>query len=413
MVQQATIPAMQVQKSGFAGWRMLAIAFLAQNCAIGLNFGLYGTLVETIQTQFSTTRALASSGLAVMTLFMGLLSPLVGSLIRLASLRTIMIAGTMCNAAGYAALALADSILVLLAIYGLILGPGAAMLGVVPSSTLVSNWFVHGKGRALGLVNAPFFVFLFPMLAAALLGWRGLDAVFLLGAAIFLILLPLLFLVVDRPEDIGQRPLETAEAAAEPPAPTAGQSVNPWRQPAFVVAGLAVGTLTAGGLTIATHLVPMALEKQLALQPASVLLSAFGIAGALGALLFGWLADRIGGPRAMAVLALAWIPPWIALLMAGPNFPELLVIAILIGTMSGGIVGLGGVILNEWLGRAAFGRALGHLYLFKVPFLFGAAPFAGYLFDRTGSYRLALSIHIASFLAVALMLLLYRPTRRG
>jgi MFS family permease len=229
-------------------------------------------------------------------------------------------------------------------------------------------------------------------------------------------LLPLLLLVVAEPEQIGQAALGAQKPENAPGTTAASDGTAALKSgaqilsnPAFLVLSLCVGTLTAAGVMMTTHLVPLALDKGLELQSASILLSAFGIAGAAGALLFGWIADRIGGPLAMVLQAFAWILPWTALLLSGAGFLQLLTIAALIGLCSGPIVGLSGVIMNQWLGKENFARAMGYLYLLKVPFLFGAAPFAGYLFDETASYRTSILVHMASFVLVGLLMLLYRP----
>ncbi|MET0545425.1 MAG: MFS transporter [Caulobacterales bacterium] len=396
----------------FAGWRMMVIAFLAQNCAIGLSFGVYGTIVNALQTEFGTNRTLASSGLSLAMLSMGLLSPVVGALLTRFSIRALMITGALMNAAGYALLTQADSISLLLAIYLLILGPGICLLGVIPSSALVSAWFEKGRGRALGFVNMPFFVFVFPIISAAVLQAYGLDALFGLITGIFLCLPPILLGVIDFPSKVNQEALGAAETEAvkrKTAALNPGSTLEIIANPSFMVLALGIGVLTAGGVMMVTHLTPLALNKGLHIGSASAVLSAFGVAGAGGALAFGWIADRIGGPKALALLSFSWAAPWSALFFIGASFLELVVTALLMGICSGGIVGLCGVVANQWLGLGNFSRVMGLIYFAKIPFLFGAAPFAGFLYDQTGGYETSIALHIATFLAIGALFALYRP----
>ncbi|WP_172808095.1 MFS transporter [Croceicoccus mobilis] len=367
------------QRSGHhPAWRMLVIVFLAQNCAIGMNFGIYGTIVTALEAEYATTRTLAASGLAAMTLVMGLSSPLVGRLTRRVSLRAMMIAGALICATGYALLALAPSIGAVLAIYALVIGPGVCLLGVLPSSTLVANWFHGGKGRALGFVNMPLFVSLFPILTAFVLAGYGLEGVFVMALGVSLALVPVLLAVVDTPARAGCEAYgANAEAGPQADAQAPG-----------------AGPLLEG----------RALHGNRSFQ-----LIWFGIGAAIGALLFGWLADRIGGRRAVVVQALCWTVPWALLLVLGANLPLLLVAAGLAGMMSGAIVGLCGVLVGSWLGAQNFATAMGQVYFYKVPFLFGAAPLAGFLFEETGSYRLPVLLHIASFALVAALFGAFRP----
>jgi MFS family permease len=395
-------------KAPFLGWRMVALALLILNCALGVNFAAYGTMVESIQREFQTSRALAVSGASMLTLTMGLLSPWVGGLIRRVSLRTMMIAGALLNGGGYIALSFVHDIFALLAIYAILIGPGFTLLGVIPCTALVSNWFVSGRGRALGIINMPFGNALLPLVFAQLVVGQGLRVSFLVAGALLLGLIPPMLLLVDRPERIGQRPLGHDRAVAAPAAAsmTTGQILRSTR---FLVLTLAVGTLSAAGLVMVTNLVALGQGRGLDLGSASLLLSAFGIAGVVGAPLFGWIADRVGGRHAFAILALAETLPWLALLVTGHSLATLLPLAFLIGLCCNAILPLFGTAMAEWLGEANLGLAMGLCYLLQIPFMFGAAPLAGAMFDATGGYDATILLHVASFVAVGLLFLLYRP----
>jgi MFS family permease len=403
----------QVSGPGFRGRRMVAVAFLAQNCAIGMNFGIYGTLVEALEKEFSASRALAASGLSMMTLVMGLLSPCVGSLIRRTSLRTLMIAGASLCAAGYIVLCFITSIRALLAVYALLIGPGVTFLGVIPASTLAGNWFKDGRGRALGIVNMPFFVFVFPFVSAAVLSQYGLRAVFIIVGVIFASLIPVLITVVDRPEAIGQLPFERSSGTESRRGHASGRPALSTREilgnRSFRLVTIGISLLTAGGIMMVTHMVPLALDRGVSLTSASLLLAIFGGSGAIGSLIFGWLVDRIGPRLSFVVLAFGWILPWSALIFVGGNMLALVPVAAVIGTFSGGIVALFGASMGLWLGRESMGPAMGLCYLLQVPFMFGPAPLAGYMVEVTGGYGATILLHISAFALVGVLFLIYRP----
>ena len=52
--------------------RMVVLGFLAQNMAIGMTYGVYGAFVKPFSDSFAVSRAVASSGLAIITLVFGL-----------------------------------------------------------------------------------------------------------------------------------------------------------------------------------------------------------------------------------------------------------------------------------------------------------------------------------------------------
>lgn len=397
----------------FSGWRMVAICFLVLNVALGVNFAAYGALVEAIEREFATSRALASAGVSMLTLSMGAISPVVGGLMRRFPLRLLMSIGVILNAAGLACLSQTADIRVLLASYLLLIGPGFCLYAVVPCTTIVGNWFIAGRGRALGIVNMPLGNAVLPLAAAFFLINFGLPAAFLASAVLVLALLPLILLIVDDPARVGQSAQGAAPAGAAAGAEDAALSARQIVSAVpFLVITLAVGVLSAAGLVMVTQIVALGQERGLPLASASVLLAGFGLAGVAGAPIFGWLADRIGGGRAFGVLALALVPGWLGLLGA-QSFPALLFLAVAIGICSNGIVTLFGATMGEWLGARNIGLAMGLCYLLQIPFLFGAPPLAGAMYEATGGYAATILLHVASFVAIGLLMLFYRPGRAG
>jgi MFS family permease len=393
----------------FYGPRMVVLAFLAYNFAIGLHYGVYGTLVGALQKEFGTTRALAGSGLSVMSLVMGLVSPLAGQLLQRRSLRSIMIVGASLNAAGFLLLAFASSIWFVLGVYALVIGPGVCLLGIIPSATLISNWYIRGRGRALGIVNTPLLIFIVPPVSARILAAYDIRVLFAVLCAAYVALIPWLLLVVTRPEQIGQRPLgaETARTTAPVAFPTVPLLLV--RQivamPQFWLLTLAIGVLTAGGTVIGTHLVPMVVGLGFSLQAASILMSAYGVSAAVGTLLFGWLADRVGANRTIMLNALLQIAPWLTLFLGVSQYLVLLAAASSLGLLCGSVIVLHGAAMAGLVGRASFSRAMGISYFMKIPFMFAFVPLAGYIFDITGTYSKALLIHLVGACGIGLIYL--------
>src|SRR5882757_3076140 len=119
-------------RAPFSGWRMVALCFVVLNCALGVNFAAYGSLVEAIQREFATSRAIAASGPSVLNLAMGLLAPFAGAVMRGVPLRRLMAAGALMNAAGYLLITQLHSAYAMLACYALLIGPGFCLIGVIP-----------------------------------------------------------------------------------------------------------------------------------------------------------------------------------------------------------------------------------------------------------------------------------------
>ncbi|WP_261540183.1 MFS transporter [Burkholderia multivorans] len=391
-------------------WRILVLAFLAMNCALGIDLGAYGTLVHAMERDYGTSRAMAASGSSMLTISMGLLSPLIGGLIRRYPLRLIMAAGALLNGLGYALLTATHQATLMLVIYGLLIGPGFCLLSVIPCTTLVSNWFPTGKGRAIGIMNMPFGNTVFPIIFATTVQFYGLTGAFWLGAAIMVSLAPLLFfLVEDRPKEVLTRRDEHIPSMA------AGLDADPLtsRQllatPSFWVLTIGMALLTGGSLAMLAHLAVLAQGRGLSLEQASLVVATLGLAGVFGAPLLGSVADKIGGGRSLAVNALLRLLPWTALLFVGHSLPSLLVIAFLIGITSNSELTLFGATTGNWLGTENLSLAMGLSYLFQIPFIFGAAPLAGAMYERTGSYDYTIILHDSTFVVIGLLFLFYAP----
>lgn len=383
------------------GRRMVILGALAQNVAIGLMFGSFGTLVVEIERRLHVDRGLSTLGVALVILAMGAISPLIGRLQLRFRLRTMLIAGALLCAAGYALAGVAQSITVLLCAYGLLVGPGIALLGLAVPSALVANWFETGRGRAIGVVNMPIMVGMFPPISAALLASYGLSGVYFILAGITLLLVPALLLVIDRPSDVGGRPIgrgADVDGSSEMPI---SQSVL-LHSPDYWRLGLAAAILGGGGALIATHITPMAIGEGVAPPLAALLISVLGVAGVVGSPLYGMLADRIGGGRALAVNAIFQAVMWAGLLLP-IGFPLLVVVAALIGVNSGGMVAALGTALGQRFGAASLGGALGLWSLINLPFSVGLSPLAGFLFGRFGSYAAPFALQISLFLVAGLL----------
>src|SRR5260370_6520101 len=324
---------------GFAGWRMVAIAFLAQSSAVVISTGAYGAVMPTLQQELGTSRAMASLALGVMLSSLGLMSPFVGTLLQRFSLRNAMTLGAVLNIAGYLMIAYATEIWQVLAVYGLVIGPRACLVGPLTASTLVSRWFDRDRGKALGIANAPIFQLITQPIAAILLINGGRELPFLVLAGIFVLLIPVLRMIIDHPEQIGQtaRPKLPAEGAGTPP-PSSDRPLlttrNLLHDPRFWTLSIGMGVLTGAGAAFVTHAASVAIEKGIDLASAATLVSFFGIGTIVGAIAFGVLADKIGPLASLAVNTALQAVVWSALIMA-TSLPVLWVLSALVGFCMG------------------------------------------------------------------------------
>ena len=131
----------------------------------------------------------------------------------------------------------------------------------------------------------------------------------------------------------------------------------------------------------------------------------------IGRFSMGFISDKLGSRRALSLclilstLALVW------LLFARETWAFYL-FAVTFGLAYGGIIPLLTVIPSELFGIKSLGIILGAFMLYSTIGSAGGAPLAGYIFDTSGSYRLALIV-LVIFCAITailgLILLKYKP----
>ena len=285
-----------------------------------------------------------------------------------------------------------------------VLGAAGIAGMLIPSTTIVTRWFVRSRGMAMGVLSAGgpgSAVAFYPLNAwlIAALGWRMALVAFGCIVAAATVSLTLLYREPPADED---RLAGGADSKTSRETPVTGEawtlrralrSIRLWA--AFVMTALGV----IGFQIMATHQVAHAVDRGFP-QPTVVWLFAFA-AGCMmaGNLLGGWLSDRVGRGwvfvlgTVVAILGIACLG-----LTRGPQDLLLLVLY----TVSGFGFGMriaqlstipadvfAGPHLGAILGVVQAGGGLGGAI---GPFL------GGWLFDVTGSYQLAF---MAACVAVA------------
>ena len=378
-----------------SGRAMVFRAFLTQNFATGMSFGIFGISLIAMQNTFHTSRAVATICVSLVILAYGGFSPVVVALTERFTIRWTMMGGALLLATGSALVAATQHIAVALLAFGLFIGPGVALSGPLPSTMLASNWSGAHPGRNIGLVNMPILAVLVPFAAIGVIGRFGLRPLYLAITVAYLLLIPVILGVRDRPEG--------AAVSDSPVGHGLGGGGSRWAilaRPDFWVMALGVGLLSATAVTIPVHLAPIVAERGIPLAQAAGLMAILAAASATGSLLFGWLCDRIGGAASMAVNALIFIAAFAALLWLPAKLPLLALVAAMVGLCTGGVYCSESVLARHIFGSRHFGMALGLMALLALPFTFTYPPLSGYLRDTTGAYTLALAGWIAGCMVV-------------
>ncbi len=421
----------------FYGWRIVGIAAASQGLAVGMTFFAYGVFVKPLAAEFDAPRLVVVLGLTLLMLVQGAVSPYLGRALDGRSVRAVMASGVLLCAAGFLSLSFATSLWQIGLLFGSLVAIGSHMFGPLATSTLVANWFVKKRGRALGAtaIGASVGGLVFPLAATHLMqeiGWRGTMVVF--AGVLVLFAAPLWFAVVNRPEQIGMRPDGDAQGAAEGEEEGEEEGYEEGKKESdaenqretsfeeaigtpdllrsrnFWVITATIGLVFCPTSAMIAHLVAYATDLGHTPERAAILMSAYAGAGAIGRIFVGFLVDRIDKRLASWIVIGGLIVAWIALVSA-PSYSALLAASLGMGLGVGGIMPLWGTLTGACFGRAVFGRAMGLMTPLMLPFNLAGAPVAAYAFDRTGSYTLVLTAFLVAFVLAALVISLLRIPR--
>lgn len=381
-------------------WAVLGVAFFTLLMGSGARTS-FGVFFTPMQADFGTGRAPLALTMSIGYLVGALCQPLVGKLADSLGSRIVLAAGAVVMGAGLIGLGFAQDLLAVYILFGLMAGVGFSAAGLIPSTTLVTRWFLENKGLALSIAVSGFAVgqiVLVPITAQLILvvGWR--LTYLILGLPFILVLLPLiLWLAKSAPGD------------KSPSSPTGGGGTLPVAIEDVTPVGQAIrtstfwkllGSFTVCGFTVGliyTHLIPFALDKGMSAIAAANLFAFIGVVGVGGSIGISSLSDRVGRKNPLAALYLMRAITLVFLVVGGIfAFP---IVALTLG-LSRGTGPLTSALTGDLYGRLSIGTIFGLIFLSHEAASAAGSYLGGLVFDLTGSYLwIFLAAAIAGVLA--------------
>lgn len=381
--------------------RMAVIGFLTFNVVIGSIFGTPGVLLKPMAERLGTTSEQTALGPLLVILSSAIFAPMIGSLATRISLRTLLAAAALMLAAAWGLLAMTTSFAGYAFAYFVLMGPTLSIGASIVPPTLVTRWFSRHRGMAIGLVHLPVLVAALPMAGAWVITHYGLTQLFTALALVpLVVLLPAAWFLIDRPPG-QQEQVNAMIASGERHAMTIWQLL---KQPRYWALCMAVGVANTSSTMLGVHLVSMAESWGIPNMSAAGLASIMSGVGLAGSIVFGIVADRIGGAKAIALIAAGDTILW-SLLLVGLPYAGLAVVIGLIGLFGAGAVpGLTKALADNF-GRESFSRANGLMVAVTLPLLIVGMIGPGTVVRVTGNYTMVVWAAIAAF-AVATLLAL-------
>ncbi len=376
----------------------------------------FGVFFSPVLEEFGWTRAATSGGFSLTWVFTGLLSILVGRLTDKFGPRLIMTIAGFLVGLGYLFMSRLSSLWQLYLFYGVISIGMSAVL--VPTLSTVARWFVKMRAFMTGIVLAGTGIALMVIVPAANqailnYGWR--TAYLMVGMVVIVVVIAAQFLRRD-PYQLGKLPYgcdETITAASG--AGTDGLFFREalWSHQVWLISLVYFCTYFIYNILL-VHTVIYATGKGISSVKAVAIIVSLGGAGIAGRMLMGIFADRIGNKRTMLLGAGLMILTLFWLLMARDLW-MLFLFGVVFGFGHGGMATMESPIVAHVFGMRSHGAILG-LVFFSDTVGGAMGPFlAGYIFDVTGSYRLAFFLcailSVVNLIAISFIRPLKSPPR--
>lgn len=399
----------------FYGWFIVVTGILSYALGYGARYS-FSVIFPSLLQEFQWTRDITATMLSVHMLFYGLVAPLAGGLIDRVGPRKTMVLGTVLLSLGLALSGWANRLWHFYLSFGVLTGTGLCLIGSVPFTSVLRNWFERKRGLAFSFLffGAGGAFVAYPAIAFLIdsVGWRGtflVEAIIIAG-----IMLPLIILIVRyHPQEMGlvaDGYLETEETSSTPEKDMPQVSNQAWTAidwtlPKAARTGrfwlLCLSTFCLWGIMehiMVTHHIAFALDMGYSKIYASSVISLFGILFAFGSLA-GFVSDRIGRESTMTIGTIIGISGILVLtLIEGTSDPwKLFYYAIAMGFGLGITAPTIAATVTDIFQGPTAGAIIGFVWF---SFSIGGAigPWlGGWIFELTESYMVAFIVAMIAY----------------
>ena len=328
--------------------------------------------------------------------------------------RIILVAGGLGLGAACFGMATATNIILFFVTFAGLraLGQGSLIINCV---LLVNQWFVARRGRAIGIMSMGVVLSTatYPPVARFLIdsiGWREAYAV--LGAVAIGIIVPAaLFVIKNRPEDVGLFP----DGYSQPPASETRQATPEVRRNAkvltsasFWLVALSLGLPGLVNTGLIVHQTFIFEESGLSATLAAGVFPIYSASSAVSSLAGGFVADRVG-PKALFVFSLAVLMAAMGLVVVMDSLFLAVAYVVVLGVSLGSFIIVHGMIWAYYYGRHGLGRVQGPAMTISVcASAIGPMPLALFK-DLTETYTVGILAMMALPVIAAIGLIFARP----
>ncbi len=420
-----TTPQVRIKPRFYYGWVIVAVVALAGFTLSAETLPVLGVILKPVTKEFGWSRSVFTGALTTGTLLGGVIALGIGPFIdRFGGRWTIAVAftilgGTLVLMAGIDALWK----FYVLQILGRIVTTGIVALAV---SVIIPKWFIAKRGRAvaLGQLGAKLGSTVTPLYIQYLVsisGWRVAAAT--AGVVVWLVsLFPAVIFLRRRPEDLGLLPdgMTPEEKETTIPAVARGKTGSSTDQEislplgkvitltSFYLLALAYATSSFVRAGVNLHTIPYFTDQGFGPGIAVAVVAMLSAGAALGALVFGLLAERYSIRLILTVNYLLMAVSFVLLLAASSTGVALLW-GLYLGLLGGGQQTIEHIIVADYYGRDSLGAVRGAVWPVQMAGNSTGPLAAALAYDITGNYLFIFAVFGALSLIAGLCVYLSRP----
>ena len=409
-------------KKWYFGWTVLFGVFLNYMAIVGMMVYTLPLFYPSIIHEYGFSPEQVTRPAFLSYMAGAFLTPFISPFYDRYSIRKFMMAGTIFMVLGLLALGKFQTFTQMIMIY-LVFALGQVCSGQVPTMVVITRWFNRRRGLAVGIVLTSTSVggAVFPLVVRQVMEsatWR--QAIFVLMAiGAVMMVMPLIFLIRNRPEDMGLRqaqadPLMNLRADGQhTDGPTLKEAS---RQPQFYLLAFVTGALWFSLNGIVQHqTILIGNELGIGIKTLTLISSVFFTFAIVGKLALGWLADRFSKTLIMFCSVLNLIIGLFILRQAGGGNPAVLyAYAITYGIGYGGMFTMIQLVIADFYAGKHYGRILGMLTMVDVGAGGLGIPAVGLMRGAFGTYMSVLEILMGLYAITGItVLVLHRLRRRS
>jgi MFS family permease len=366
---------------------------------MAINYGArycFGVFVMPLALEHGWSRSVISMAATINMLVYSMGAIFVGPMLDRIAPRWIITCGAIIAATGYVLTGFINTPLSFYLTYGLLVGLGAAGMGVVVCSSSVGKWFIKKRGIAIGIatMGISFGTVLLTPLAGYIgkyFSWR--IGLFVLGAitCIVGIVISQTLMRKTQPEAYGLLPdgdkISFPHQQPTIPSFTKVSTAAIFKDSRFWTIAICHGLIIMVVMSVFVHQVAYAMDNKIENITAATSLVVVSFAGFFGWFFFGWFSDRLRDPKYAYFMGIVILLIGTILLLNVSSVSSLYLYAVIYGFGYGSLAPILPILAADRFGRHILGSIYGMLTFFIGVGGSIGPILGGIIFDKFGSYQ--------------------------